>query len=184
MKHILPLILCAAFGMGGCVVSGESRTSELVNYHMRMADSLEQEMAYQPAAEHYAVVATEFPQSSAYPTAIRRAAFLYASEFNPARNDSLALRWFAACLRLPMKRADRENVQTYVALLQRIRTLQFDLSRRTATADSIAGVLRRQTSTTTIDARRIQELETELQQVQNELKRMKEIDLRLSKSRK
>jgi hypothetical protein len=183
MKHLFPLILFAMC-IGGCTGSGESRTSELVNYHMRLADSLEQEMAYQPAAEHYSVVATEFPQSIAYPTAVRRAAFLYASEFNPARNDSLALRWFTACLRLPLKRSERENIQTFVDLLQRIQSLRTDLRRRTASADSLSGVLRRHTSTATIDARRIQELETELQQVQTELKRMKEIDVRLSKSRK
>jgi len=149
-----------------------------------MADSLEQEMALQGAAEHYALVATEFPQTSAYPVAVRKAAMLYASEFNPARNDSLALRWFTACLGLPLKKPERENVQTFIALLQRVRVLQVEVTRRTASADSLASITRRQAGTVSTDQRRIQELEAELQQTQKELKRMKEIDLRLSKSRK
>ena len=151
---------------------------------MHLADSLEQVMAIQPAAEHYAFVATEFPQSSVYPVAIRKAALLYASEFNPARHDSLSLRWFTACLALPMKRADRENVQTFVALLQRVRVLQEEVNRRSASFDSLNSMFRRQAGALSTDTRRIQELEADLQQSQKELKRMKEIDLRLSKSRK
>lgn len=183
MKTLVSLITVALF-IAGCAGSFESRTADLISYHMRMADSLEQEMALQGAAEHYALVATEFPQTSAYPIAIRKAAMLYASEFNPARNDSLALRWFTACLGLPLKKSDRENVQTFMALLQRVRVLQEEVTRRTASSDSLTSVARRQAGAVATDLRRIQELEAELQQTQKELKRMKEIDLRLSKSRK
>lgn len=178
------LLMAIGLLLAGCAGSFESRTADLVTYHMRMADSLEQVMALQGAAEHYALVATEFPQTSAYPVAVRKSAMLYASEFNPARNDSLALRWFTACLALPLKKTDRENFQTFIALLQRVRVLQEEVTRRTATTDSLASVARRQAGSVATDLRRIQDLEAELQQTQKELKRMKEIDLRLSKSRK
>ncbi len=183
MKTLIPMMTIGLF-LAGCAGTFESRTADLVTYHMRMADSLEQEMALKPAAEHYALVATEFPQTTAYPIAVRKAAMLYASEFNPARNDSLALRWFTACLGLPLKKTDRENIQTFIALLQRVRILQEEVTRRIASADSLTSIARRQTGTVATDLRRIQDLEAELQQTQKELKRMKEIDLRLSKSRK
>lgn len=183
MKILSPLIVVAAF-IAGCAGSFESRTADLVSYHMRLADSLEQEMAFQGAAEHYALVATEFPHSSAYAVAIRKAALLYASEFNPARNDSIALHWFTACLGLPLKKADRENVQTFITLLQRLRALHDEVARRAASTDSLISIVRRQAGTVATETRRIQDLEAELLQTQNELKRMKEIDLRLFKSRK
>ncbi|MEW6509721.1 MAG: hypothetical protein AB1428_02045 [Bacteroidota bacterium] len=169
--------------LAGCGGTEGSRTANLVNYHMRLADSLEQEMALKGAAEHYVVVATEFPQSTAFPVAARKAALLYASEFNPARNDSLALYWFTACLNLPMKKADREHFQMFVSLLRRVRTLQESLARKTASVDSLTTLAKRQSGTIMTDMRRLQDLEADLQQVQQELKRMKEIDVKLSKSR-
>jgi len=51
---------------------------------MQLADSLEREGKFQSAALQYASVAEEFPRSSFYPPAVRRAALLYSiSRFPP-----------------------------------------------------------------------------------------------------
>jgi len=182
MKWAL-FVLSAAAMAAGCAGVDGSRSDDAVAYHMRMADSLEQEMALRGAAEHYAAVAEGYPQSGAYPVAVRKAAILYSSEFNEARNDSLALHWFTAYLGLPLKKAERENVQTFVSLLQRTRTLREELNRRTMMADSLGALARRQAGTLNADTRRIQDLEAELQKAEGELKKIKDIDLRLSRSR-
>jgi hypothetical protein len=167
----------------GCSMFSNGRIEDAAWYHMRLADSLEQRMAYREATLHYESVAVEYPLSTAYPVAVRRVAQLYASEFNEARNDSTALRWFTLCLGLPLKKSERENVQTFISLLRRTRTLREDLARRSAAVDSLTTLSRRQTGTIGADARRLQELETELVQAQKELTKMRDIDLRLSKNR-
>lgn len=180
-----PLILLAAAAacIAGCSMFSGGRIEDAAWYHMRLADSLEQRMAFREAALHYQSVAEEYPLSTAYPAAVRRTGFLYASEFNEARNDSTALHWLNVCLSLPLKKADRENIQVFVSFLQRIRALRDGLARRTATVDSLALVSKRQTGTIGAESRRLQELEAELIQAQKELRKMRDIDLRLSKNR-
>jgi hypothetical protein len=182
MKALL-WVACAAVLAAGCADTATRRMDEAVAYHLRMADSLEQEMALREAAHHYAAIADEYPQSSAYPTAVKKAALLYANEFNDARNDSLALRWFTAYLDLPLKKPERENVQAFISLFHRMKGLHEELARKTDVADSLGVASRRQGTALSSDARRIQELEGALQQAQGELKKIKEIDLGLSRNR-
>jgi hypothetical protein len=169
---------CAAPGP-----SGRSWTDRTVARHMVMADSLERQMAIREALEHYGIVAEVYPRSSAYPTAVRKAALLSISDLNPAPSDSLALRWFSAYLSLPLKKPERETVRTFVTLLKRVKVLREDLNRKAITADSLSAATRRQAGILATDARRIQELESELQQANSALRKMKDIDLQLSKSR-
>jgi hypothetical protein len=181
MIKAAPVILFATHLIIGCSGLDESRTpTGLSAFHMRVADSLERRMELRQAAAHYSFVAEEYPQSPAYPLAVRKAALLYASENNPGRNDSIALRWFAAYLDLPLRKPEREDVQTSLSLLRQIRILRGELLRRASAVDSIMVASRKQG---TLLNRRIQDLEAELTQVQAELNKLKEIDLRLSKSR-
>jgi hypothetical protein len=182
MRVALAIALASAV-LSGCLASPDTWGSGAVAYHMRMADSLEEAMSLQLAAAHYAAVAEEYPLSAAYPYAVRKAALLYANEFNPARNDTLALHWFKIYLGLSLRKAERENVQATASLLQRVVNARERLARLTRQADSLTVVSRAQAGTLGADARRIQALESELEQAQRELQRMKEIDLQLSKSR-
>jgi hypothetical protein len=178
------LVLVLAFTLAGCFSSGSTRSPEAAAVALfNRADSLEAQMAIRSAAEVYGMIADQYPQSSVYPQAVRKAALLTATELNPARNDSLALRWFAAYLALPTKREEREVAQVCYSLLQRMRVLQEEMMKRTGAADSLGGVVRRLGATVSAEQRRIVDLEAELTQVQGELRRLKEIDLKLSKSR-
>jgi hypothetical protein len=179
------LVAVAAIIVAGCAGAGGNRnTTPAVAYRMYLADSLEQVMAIRQAADQYAIIAREHPRSSAYPRAVRKAAMLYASEYNTARSDSLSLYWFTAYLALPLKKSERDEVQTYVTLLQRIKTIRDELNRRVIVADSLIAVTKKQAGTMTADMRRrIAELEASVNEAQTELRKMKDIDLRLSKSR-
>lgn len=181
MMRIASFTLFATLIVIGCSGLDESITpTGLAAFHMRVADSLERRMELRQAAAHYSFVAEEYPQSPAYPLAVRKAALLYASENNPVRNDSIALRWFTAYLDLPLRKPEREDVQTSLSLLRQIRSLRGELLRRGTSADSVTVATRKQGM---LLNRRIQDLEAELTQAQAELKKLKEIDLRLSKSR-
>jgi hypothetical protein len=181
-KSLLIGLLAVAFS--ACAPPGSMRSPEAVAVMLyNRADSLEQVKAIRSAAETYGTIADQYPQSSVYPQAVRKAALLTATELNPARNDSLALRWFAAYLALPTKKEEHEVAQVCFSLLQRLRVLQEEMIKRTGAADSLGGVVRRLGTTMSAEQRRIADLEAELTQVQGELRRLKEIDLRLSKSR-
>ena len=152
-------------------------------YRMRLADSLEWEGMFQSAAAQYAAVAEQFPQSSYYGPAVRRAALMYSISPPSARNDSAAYRWYLAYLSLPLKKQERENVRASVAVLHRILQLHAQIAQIYAAADSLTVLTRRQSASFTAESRRMLELELQLQRAQSELKKIKEIDLRLSKSR-
>jgi hypothetical protein len=181
MKRLVRLLILALIIGAGCSSLNRERVpTGLAAFHMNIADSLERHMELRQAAAHYSFVAEEYPRSPEYRRAVRKAALLYSSELNPARNDSMALRWFTAYLALPMVRPEREDVQTSISLLREIRLLRGELAHRLQISDSIAVAAKRQGQLLT---RRIQDLEEELAQVQAELDKLKEIDLRLSKSR-
>lgn len=179
------LIAIAVTIVAGCSCTGGNRTTTAaVAYRMYLADSLEQVMAIRQAAEQYAIIAREHPRSSAYPMAVRKAAFLYAREYNSRGSDSLSLYWFTAYLALPLNKSERDDVRTYVTLLQRIKSIREELNRRVTVADSLIAVTKRQAGAMTSDMRRrIMELEASVNEAQSELRKMKDIDLRLSKSR-
>lgn len=178
------VILFLAVGLAGCSPLGSMRSPESVAVALfNRADSLEQQLAIRSAAETYGTIADQYPQSSVYPQAVRKAALLTATELNIARKDSLALRWFAAYLALPTRKEEREVAQVCYSLLQRMRVLQEEMMKRSGAADSLGGVVRRLGTTMSAEQRRIADLEAELSQVQGELRRLKEIDMKLSKSR-
>ena len=98
------------------------------------------------------------------------------------KNDSAAYRWYIAYLGLSLSKPERENVRVSVELLHRILLLHAQLSQMYTAADSLNVLTKRQASSITADSHRIQELELQVQNAQAELKKIKEIDLRLSKS--
>jgi len=170
--------------LSGCISMSSMRTSESAALSLySRADSLEGAMAIRAAAEAYGTIADQYPQSSVYSQAVRKAALLTAVELNPARNDSLALRWFAAYLALPSRKEEREVAQVCYSLLQRFRVLQDEMMKRSTAADSLSGVVRRMGTSMSAEQRRIADLEAEISQVQGELRRLKEIDVKLSKNR-
>ena len=68
-------------------------------------------------------------------------------------------------------------------MVGRVKMLRDSLARVNALSDSIAFAVRKQANEATARGKRVQELEAELQQATDELKKLKEIDVRISKSR-
>jgi hypothetical protein len=174
----------AALALPGCALLTEpSGPEEAAGNRIRLADSLEHEGKFLGAALQYSAAAEEYPQSSYYPTAVRRAALMYSISPYSAGNDSAAYRWYLAYLALPLKKAERENVRVSVELLHRILLLHAQISQIYTATDSLTVVTKRQSAQLNADGHRMQGLELDLQRAQAELKKIKEMDLRLSKSR-
>jgi hypothetical protein len=180
----LGIFIAGTMMFSGCgLFTGSDVRETEAAYRMQLADSLEQEGMFQRAAVEYAAVATFFPKSSFYPPAVRRAALMYSISPYSALNDSSAYRWYIAYLALPLKKAERENVRVSVELLHRILQLHAQIAQIYTVTDSLAVLTKRQSASLTAGSHRMQELELELKNAQAELRKIKEIDLRLSKSR-
>ena len=184
MRHSLWILAAGGLMLAGCGLFSDSGGPESkAGRRMRVADSLELEGKFQDAARQYASVAEQFRQSEYYPTAVRRAALMYSISPSSTANDSAAYRWYRAYLSLPMSKAERENVRVSTELFHRILQLHAQIVQIYTTADSLSVVTKKQSATLTAGSRRMQELESELQNAQAELKKIKEMDLRLSKFR-
>jgi hypothetical protein len=78
---------------------------------------------------------------------------------------------------LARTREERQEVGVVTTLIQQNMTLREHLARASASGDSLATLLRRQ-------ARRARDLEAELQQVNDDLRKLKEVDVRTSRTRR
>jgi len=183
MKPPVFLFIAAMLLCSGCGLFTDSRGPESrAGHRMHAADSLEAEGLFQAAATQYAYVADRFPESSYYPAAVRRAALMYSIAPYSQANDSAAYRWYLRYLALPLSKPERENVRVSVELLHRILLLHAQIGQLYASADSLTVLARRQSAALGTGSRRMQDLEIQLQNAQAELKKIKEIDIRLSKS--
>ena len=174
----LPALLLSSLSLMGCSPSQEAgRTDSDADAVMEFAESLERDSLLDQATSQYAIIAEQFPTADVYPLAVRRVAFLYAHPDNPARNDTLALRWMRIYQPLASTREERQEVGVVTSLIQQTMSLREQLAREAASGDSLGTVLRRQ-------VRRTRDLETELQQASEELRKLKEVDMRTSRTRR
>ena len=174
----LPATLLSCLLLSGCAPPKETGSADGdAEAVLGFAESLEADSLLAQATAQYAIIAEEFPTASVYPLAVRRAAFLYAHPDNPAHNDTLALRWMRIYQPLASTREERQEVGVVTSLIQQNMTLRDQLARETASGDSLGAALRRQ-------GRRVKDLEAELQQVNQELRKLKEVDVRTSRTPK
>jgi hypothetical protein len=184
MRRIFLILVAAAVTISGCdLIPVTGATDVRVQRRMKTADSLEQEGNFRSAASAYASVAEEFPESSYYPAAVRRAALMYSISPYAASNDSAAYKWYLKYLTLNLSKPERENVRVSVELLHRVLLLHAQIEQIYIATDSLAVVSKKQSAALNADAHRVQQLELELQTAKAELRKIKEIDIRLSKSR-
>jgi hypothetical protein len=135
------------------------------------------------ALREYRAIVERYPSSSFYPTAVQRMALLYVSPRNPAPNDSLLAFWMNAYLAIAESPGEQQMIRAYLASVDRVKTLREALQRQTAVNDSTAVTARKAAGESAARAKRIQELETELKRVSDELQKLREIDVRISKRR-
>lgn len=180
-----PYNICLCIVLAGCATrpGGPGDAAE-ARRKLDLARRLEASTAYREAAHEYAMVADQYPATEFYPIAARKAALLYASPDSPARNDTAALRWIRAVLALEIPPEEREALEVLRKLLVALKDVRADADRVAASADSLSAASRRQGAALSAEMRRAAELEDKLQQTLEELRKLKEIDVQVSKSRR
>jgi hypothetical protein len=181
LRTIIPAMILL---LSGCSTLPVSRDTDLrAQHHFEIADSLERANALRDAAFEYAVVAEHYAGTTSYQTAVYRAALLYSDPSNPGADDSTAARWLAVCSTMDLPEDQARTVRILASVSERIRTLREQVARLSASSDALAGQAKKQNATLGSQSKRIQELEEELHRTGQELRRLKEIDLRMSRSR-
>ena len=181
----LPYNICLCFLLAGCAARpvGPGDESE-ARRKLDLARRLESSTAYREAAHEYAMVADQYPATEYYLVAARKAALLYASPDSPARDDTAALRWIKVVLSLDIPSEEREAMEVLRKLLVALTALRAEADRVSAYADSLSAAARRQGGVLSAEMRRTAELEDQLEQTLEELRKLKEIDVQVSKSRR
>jgi len=180
----LYVVIVICFVYAGCAspridLDAETRAQR----HMLLADTLERAGEFPQALLEYGLVTELYPKTSHYPLAVRKIVFLYANPGTTVANDSVAFLWLNTYRQLSLPATERQMVDLLQVLMTQLRTVRRELTQETLVADSLAFVTRRQGGDLTTKARRIQELEQQLQQATNELTKLKEVDVHISRSR-
>lgn len=183
----LILTMCGGFLLAGWACSSFDAARDMeerVARHMAAADSLERAGDFRTALLEYGLVAQHYAGSNSYAAAVHRAAVLSLDPRNPASNDSLAMYWLDAYLRIPNDPPSADDARIQIGLLRRAAAMQTSLERVRAETDSLTLVIRRQNSVAATQTQRLLEAEAQLKQAQEELARLKQVDVQLSRTRR
>ncbi|MGA9120902.1 MAG: hypothetical protein WB699_16165 [Bacteroidota bacterium] len=182
---VLTSVLLAGLLAGGCNLLNPPHDDEYIAAaHMETAETHEEAGDLSYATREYDMVAMLYPNYSDYPRAVMNAARLFLTARNPAANDSSALTLLTLYLTLPVPEETKAGVRTQLALLERVMGLRALLARTEHSLDSLGSVTRKQTASIGAQSQRQSELETELRQTKEELARLKEVDVRLSRTQR
>lgn len=180
-RRLCPFIAALLYG---CSPLGTISDAEMqAQRHMAIADTLERSSALKEATLEYTIVAERFPSTVVHSAAVRKAALLLSAPSNPAANDSASLYWLNTYLTITRSTEEKQIIQMYLRMVDRVKGLRDSLVRQTIANDSLAITARKQTNDASARGRRVQELEAELEKASSELKKLKEIDVRMSKSK-
>jgi cell division septation protein DedD len=150
---------------------------------MELAAALEDSSAYHQAAREYAIVAERYPSTSYYKGSVWKAALLNIHPANSKYDTSEARFWLNVYLGLPLTPEEKQNATLYVAMIERINGLQAQLSSLVSEKDKLLAVTRKQSIDIVTGTQRLGELEGELTKARDELKKMKEVDVRMQRSK-
>ncbi len=168
--------------LSGCgVFSSTDDSGSVVAMHMQAGLAYEQAGDLGNATRQYDAVIALFPNSPQYPQALWNAASLYLNEKNPSASDSTAASLLARYVALPGPEINRGEAALRLSLIERITTLRLSLTHSEHAVDSLALVVKKQSSTVGIQSQRLSELEAEVRQTKDELTRLKEVDVQLSR---
>lgn len=184
LHTLLTCGLCMLLGIGaaGCSLFSSSRdTDTAAAAHMEAAAMFEKAGDLGNATREYATVAAGYPGSPEYAHAVLKAADLYLDDQNPVASDSAALALLSLYVTLPVEDGTLPDARLHLSLVERIVGLKSSLAHTERSVDSLASVARKQASSLGSQTQRLNELETELRQTKDELARLKELDVRLSR---
>ncbi len=148
--------------------------------HLSRAEFFEKTAAFEAAAFEYTFVAENYPSTTYYSEAVRKAALLYSMPSNPGADQASALRWLRAYLTLTLPEEEKRDVELHVALLQQVQSLKDSIARDKNSRQKLLELATRRGKDLHDLAKRIQELETELQKATQELEELKEVDVQTS----
>jgi cell division septation protein DedD len=150
---------------------------------MERAAALEDSSAYHQAAQEYAIVAGRYSSTGYYKGAVRKAALLNIHPANSEYDTREARFWLNVYLGLPLTPEEKENAILYISMIERINGLQSQLSSLILEKDKLLDLTRKQSDDLVTGTQRLGELEAELAKARDELKKMKEVDVRMQRSR-
>ncbi|MBW1737954.1 MAG: SPOR domain-containing protein [Deltaproteobacteria bacterium] len=181
-RNLIVIIVCFLFS--GCLQQFRGVKLETqARSHMEHAAALEDSSLYHQAAQEYAIVAERYPSTGYYKRAVWKTALLNMHPDNSKIDYSTALFWLKVYLGLSLSPEEKEDAALYVAMLEHVNGLQAELSSYVAEKDKLLEVTQKQSSDIVTGTRRLKELEAELAQAQDELKKMKEVDVRMQRSK-
>ncbi len=176
---LLPLL--GSWNAGCSLFTSTHDPESFAASHMEAAEGYERSGDLGNATREYAIVVSAYPLSEQYPLALWKAATLYLNDRNPAASDSSALSLLTTYVNLPGVEEDKSEARLRLTLLERIASLKGSLSKTERNIDSLSQVVKKQTATLGAQAQHLTELETEVRQTKDELTRLKEVDVQLSR---
>jgi cell division septation protein DedD len=181
-RNLIVIILC--FFLADCATQfRETKLDSQARSHMERAAALEDSSAYHQAAREYAIVAGRYSSTGYYKGAVRKAALLNIHPANSKMDTSAARFWLDVYLGLQLTPEEKENATLYISMIERINGLQSQLSSLVSEKDNLLDVTRKQSGDIVTGTQRVGELEAELAKVRDELRKMKEVDVRMQRSR-
>lgn len=181
-RNVIVIILC--FFLAGCASQfRDNKLDSQARSHMERAAALEDSSAYHQAAQEYAIVAGRYPSTGYYKDAVRKAGLLNIHPANPEYDTREARFWLNVYLGLQLTPEEKEDATLYISMIERINGLQAQLSSLVLEKDKLLDVTRKQSDDLVTGAQRLEEVKAELAKVRDELKKMKEVDVRMQRSR-
>jgi len=170
--------------MAGCspafhTSNPESEAKKLMDHAAGLVDS----SAYHQAAQEYVMVAEQFPSTSYHKLAVWKAGMLNIHPDNPKTDYSAARHWFQIYLGLPLSPDEKEAATMYVSMLDKIDTVQSELSELEDEKAKLLEITQKQASDNEAASQRLKELEAELANARDELEKMKAVDVRMHESK-
>lgn len=178
------IILFAGLHAGCSMWSSKDSSEAEALRQFDLAQQLQASGAIREATLEYTIIAEQYPAAAVYPTAVRKAALLYANPSNPLRNDSTASSWLEIHLGLNISSEEREASALLIERIRETAELQQAMASHSVTVDSMASVTHDLSTGTERLRRQIKLLRTELSETREELTKLKEIDAQTAKSRR
>lgn len=171
MLGVMIKVLLVSSAWFALAQAGEKTEQEIrAEYHLHFADSLETAGAFQGAILVYKMVAELYPNTTYYASAVRNLGHLYVNPFNSAANDSIALYWFARHLEISwLPRGERTRSVIISSLIRERMAVASNEAKRLQMIDSLTTVSRIQASELELRSKKIADLQSELEQTDNDL---------------
>jgi cell division septation protein DedD len=150
---------------------------------MDRAAALEDASEYHRAAIEYSIVAERYPSTHDYKTAVWKAALLNMHPANSEIDYTTALDWLQVYLGLPLSPEEKNRAELLKGMLEHIDDLESILSAFAAEKAELQAVTQKQSGDIVAATQRLSQLEADLAHAHAELKKMKEIDVRMHRSR-